>query len=249
MVSAAPVRVSDGEAVRRTQPRPDGEAVHRSPAQYDRSVPELETRCLINGEQVAGEGLILEVENPYTEEVIASVGSAERRARRHRDRRRAGGLPGVGPDAGGRPGRAPARGGDPPAGTYRRARRGDDPGGRQAARRELRRGRLGRRLLRLLRRDRPRLRRPGDPIDRVEPALARHQGAPRRDRLHRPVELPAAPARLEDGAGARRRQCAGRQAIRADAALDADAGPLSRSPAAGRRQPDRRRASGRGGDR
>ena len=39
-------------------------------------MPELETRCLIDGEQVAGEGLILEVENPYTEEVIASVGSA-----------------------------------------------------------------------------------------------------------------------------------------------------------------------------
>ena len=37
---------------------------------------DLETRLLVNGEQVEGNGLLLEVENPYTEEVIASVGSA-----------------------------------------------------------------------------------------------------------------------------------------------------------------------------
>ncbi len=37
---------------------------------------DLETRLLINGEQVQGDGLLLEVENPYTEEVISSVGSA-----------------------------------------------------------------------------------------------------------------------------------------------------------------------------
>ena len=35
-----------------------------------------ETRLLINGEQSPGDGLLLEVENPYTEEVIVSVGSA-----------------------------------------------------------------------------------------------------------------------------------------------------------------------------
>ena len=37
---------------------------------------DFETRLLVNGEQVEGNGLLLEVENPYTEEVIASVGSA-----------------------------------------------------------------------------------------------------------------------------------------------------------------------------
>ena len=37
---------------------------------------DLETRLLVDGEQVEGNGLLLEVENPYTEEVIASVGSA-----------------------------------------------------------------------------------------------------------------------------------------------------------------------------
>jgi acyl-CoA reductase-like NAD-dependent aldehyde dehydrogenase len=34
---------------------------------------ELETRLLIGGEQVAGEGEVLEVENPYTEELTASL--------------------------------------------------------------------------------------------------------------------------------------------------------------------------------
>jgi betaine-aldehyde dehydrogenase len=40
-------------------------------------VADFETRLLINGEQAEGNGLLLEVENPYTEEVIASVGSAD----------------------------------------------------------------------------------------------------------------------------------------------------------------------------
>jgi acyl-CoA reductase-like NAD-dependent aldehyde dehydrogenase len=39
-------------------------------------MPDYETRMLIGGEQVAGEGPPLEVENPYTEETIASVGTA-----------------------------------------------------------------------------------------------------------------------------------------------------------------------------
>jgi len=38
-------------------------------------VAKLETRLLIGGEQVAGNGRQLEVENPYTEETIASVGT------------------------------------------------------------------------------------------------------------------------------------------------------------------------------
>ena len=41
--------------------------------------------------------------------------------------------------------------------------------------------------------------------------------------LHRALELPAAPARLEARAGAGRRQHGGRQAVRAHAAVDADA--------------------------
>jgi betaine-aldehyde dehydrogenase len=36
---------------------------------------ELETRLLINGEQVAGEGQEIEVENPFTEETLATVGA------------------------------------------------------------------------------------------------------------------------------------------------------------------------------
>src|SRR3954447_20378665 len=40
-------------------------------------MPELETRMVINGEQIAGAGRPLEVENPFTEETIASVGTAD----------------------------------------------------------------------------------------------------------------------------------------------------------------------------
>ena len=36
---------------------------------------ELETRLLIRGEQMAGDGEPLEVENPFTEEVLATVGT------------------------------------------------------------------------------------------------------------------------------------------------------------------------------
>ena len=39
-------------------------------------MPEPETRLLIGGEQVAGEGAALAVENPFTEETIATVGAA-----------------------------------------------------------------------------------------------------------------------------------------------------------------------------
>ena len=67
-------------------------------------------------------------------------------------------------------------------------------------------------------RDRPRLRRAGDPPDRVDPARAGGEGAARRGRLHRPLELPAAAARLEAGAGAGGRQHRGLQALGADPA-------------------------------
>ena len=122
-----------------------------------------------------------------------------------------------------------ARGRDAPARANRRARPGDDARGRQAAGRELRRGRLDRRRVRLLRRDRPQLRRPRDPADRVDPARARAEGADRRGRLHRALELPAAAARLEARARAGRRQHDRLQALRADAALDPDAGAAASS--------------------
>jgi acyl-CoA reductase-like NAD-dependent aldehyde dehydrogenase len=39
------------------------------------SSPAMDTRLLIGGERVAGDGASLEVENPATEEVVASVGA------------------------------------------------------------------------------------------------------------------------------------------------------------------------------
>jgi acyl-CoA reductase-like NAD-dependent aldehyde dehydrogenase len=42
-------------------------------AEYDRPMADLETRLLIGGEQVEGQGAALEVENPYSEETIATV--------------------------------------------------------------------------------------------------------------------------------------------------------------------------------
>ena len=185
---------------------------------------EVETRLWIGGEQVDGDGAPLAVENPFTEED-------------DRDRRRRVATSSSTPRS---PRRARPRAGweRTPAGErgemlhevatrlreqHRRARRADDARGRQAAGREPRRGRLDRRRVRLLRRDRPRLRRPRDPADRVDAARARGQGAGRRGRLHRALELPAAAARLEARAGARGRQRARLQAVGADPALDAGA--------------------------
>ncbi len=101
--------------------------------------------------------------------------------------------------------------------------------------------------VRLLRGDRPRLGRPGDPADRVEPAGARRQGPARRRRLHRALELPAAAADLEGRAGARRRQHDRRQAVGDHAAGDARPWPALRPPAGRRLQRDRRRRRDRGG--
>ena len=41
-------------------------------------MPSLETKLLIGGEQVAGEGAAIEVENPFTEEAIATVNAWSR---------------------------------------------------------------------------------------------------------------------------------------------------------------------------
>ena len=153
------------------------------------------------------------------------------RAARRRDRRRRRGAARLGAHPGGRARRDAARGRDPAARPHRRARRADDARGRQAADRELRRDRLDRRRLRLLRRDRPRLRRPRDPLDRGEPARAGGQGPGRPGRLHRPLELPAAAAGLEARPGARRRQRDRLQAVGADPALDPRRRVVLRPPA------------------
>ena len=105
---------------------------------------ELETRLLINGEQVAGEGAPLEVENPFTEETVASVGTADPEQLDAAIAAAREALARVGRDAGGGARRAAARGRHAAARAHRRARRGDDAGGRQAAGREPRRGRLDR---------------------------------------------------------------------------------------------------------
>ena len=114
-----------------------------------------ETRLLIGGEQVEGDGEPLEVENPATEEEIATVATASdeqieaaiaarREAQRGWERtpavERAELLHEVAATA------------SRPRG---RARRADDARGRQARGRELRRGRLDGGGIRLLRRDRP----------------------------------------------------------------------------------------------
>ena len=132
----------------------------------------METRLLIAGEQVAGEGPGLDVENPYTqttlatvalpspEQVDAAIGAARAAARAWADTpavERCELLHEVAA-------RLRAQRGHPG--------RADDARGRQAARREHRRGRLDGGRLRLLRRDGPQLRRPRDP----------HRSSPRSSR-------------------------------------------------------------------
>ena len=63
---------------------------------------DLETRLLIGGEQVAGDGAAIEVENPFTEETIATVGAPSAEQLDAAIARRPRGLDGV--DA--EPGRA-----------------------------------------------------------------------------------------------------------------------------------------------
>ena len=55
-----------------TDPCTGGTTVRR----YDRRVGRIETDLLIKGERVAGQGPSLDVENPFTEEPVATVGSA-----------------------------------------------------------------------------------------------------------------------------------------------------------------------------
>ena len=62
---------------------------------------DLDTRMLIGGEAVAGNGSPLEVENHDTEETVASVGSADPELLDVRLRGGPRGIPRVGPDAGG----------------------------------------------------------------------------------------------------------------------------------------------------
>ena len=197
---------------------------------------------LIGGELVAGDGDAIAVENPFTEETFAEVGAALRASRSTRRSR-----PPPRPRAGWERTPAVERGEMLHEVANRLRERTDElaetmtrEGGKPLDR-EPRRGRLDRGGVRLLRRDRPRLGRPRDPADRGDPARDGGQGPGRRRRLHRALELPAAAARVEARAGARRRQPDGLQALRADPALDPRARALLRAPARRRRQPRRRR--------
>ena len=85
--------------------------------------------------------------------------------------------------------------------------------GRQAAHREPRRGRVVRGLLRLLRRGRAQLARQLDPAGGRAPDQLHHQGAARRRRGDRAVQLSAPAHGLEGRARARRRQHRRHQAV------------------------------------
>jgi hypothetical protein len=197
----------------------------------------METRLLIRGEHVEGAGAPLAVENPATEETVAEVrGPSSDQL-----------------DAAIAGAREAARGwASTPAverdemlhevATRMRAMtdslaRAMTLEGRQAADRELRRGRVDGRGVRLLRRDGPQLRRSGDPLDRGDAARPSSQGAAGGMGLHRPVELPAAVARVEARAGAGGGERGGGEAVRAHASFHADARLVLLGPAAGRREP------------
>ena len=141
----------------------------------------METRLLIGGELVAGNGPPLAVEDPAREEthrrrsarptpeqLDAAIEAARARPAR------------VGRHAGRRARRGAARGRRADARPHRRAGRADDARGRQAADREPRRGRLDGERVRLLRRARAHVGGPRDPAGRVLAARARAQGAARR---------------------------------------------------------------------
>ena len=196
---------------------------------------------LIGGESVAGDGEPIAVENPFTTETIATVGSASAE--------QLDAAVAAAREAFETWSRTPAlERGELLHEVARRLREGGEElartmtvGGRQAADREPRRDRVVRGRVRLLRRDRPRQRRPRDPADRVDPARDGRQGPARGRRLHRPLELPAAAADLEGRAGARGRLLGRREAVGDHAALDARARRLLLAPPRRRRQHRRRR--------
>ena len=190
----------------------------------DTTIAAPETRLLIGGEQVEGEGddargreprtprrRSPRVATPSEDQVGAAIARRGRPSAAWSEPRRSS---------------APScfTRSRPPSGAGRRSREADDARGRQAAGRELRRGRLDRCRVRLLRGDRPRLGGASDSLDRGDPAGPGGQGAGRRRRLHRAVELSAAAPGLEAGAGAGRRQHHGLQAVGVDAAVDPGAG-------------------------
>ena len=145
----------------------------------------METRLLIGGEQVAGDGPPLAVENPATEETVAEVGSA---SPEQVDAAIAAAREAV-----------PAWAGMPAAERaellHEVATRLRDRTDELARVMTLEGGkpliensdevRLDGRVLRLLRRARPHLRRAGDPADRVLPAGAGGEGAGGRGGRHR----------------------------------------------------------------
>ena len=103
----------------------------------------------------------------------------------------------------------------------------------------------------VLRRDRPQLARLVHPANGRTPNQLHDQGTARRRRRDRAVQLPAAAARLEDRAGARRRQHGRHQALRADTPCDAPDGRAGAGASAprGRQRRDRRPVDGSGAGR
>ena len=132
-------------------------------------------------------------------------GGRERGGRRARVRGRSRGPDTLAPCAGARARQAAARGGADDAWRSRAPVGAAHARGREAAHREPRRGRVVRRVLRLLRGDRQALARQLDPADGRAPDQLHDQGAARRCGRDRAVQLSTAVARLEDRAGARRR--------------------------------------------
>ena len=104
---------------------------------------------------------------------------------------------------------------------------------------------MGRRLLRLLRRGGAPELRDVHPAGGGAPDQLHYQGAVRRRRRHRALQLSAPAARLEGGPGAGGREHAGLQAAAPEPALHAASGPLLRRAAERRGQCDHR--SGRHG--
>ena len=113
---------------------------------------------------------------------------------------------------------------------------------RQAADRGGRLHRVGSGLLRLLRRGGPAELRHLDSAGRGAPDQLHDQGAVRRRRGDRAVQLPAAPHGVEGGAGARGREHAGLQAPAPEPALEPADGAVLRRPARRRGERDHRRA-------
>ena len=202
------------------------------------------SKLYIDGSWVPSTGSdTIDVENPSTEEVIASDPGRHRRRRRQGGGGGQGGLRDLEPDHQGRAGQVhPGHRRGP-----RGPQRGDRPGhlrrdGHADHVRQHDPGRSAGRQLRRLRADPRRV-----PVRGDGRQLARRARAGRRRRRHHAVELPAAPDRHQDRSGAGRRQLRGAQAERGHPARRVHPGRDHRLGRAARRrvQPRHRHRPGR----